>query len=57
MTEINLKPVAVAGAYEPRWTEEIQIEWTRNVLADQSSVTPAQLDRTCRMMNQAIPRV
>lgn len=48
--------VAVAGIYEPRWTEEIHAEWIRNVLAGNSNVTPAQLDRTRRLMDQAIPR-
>ena len=43
-------------AYEPRWTEEIHAEWTRNVLADHPDVTPAQLDRTRRLMSQAVPK-
>ena len=47
--------LAVAGAYEPRWTEEIHAEWTRSVLADRPDVTPVQLDRTRRLMSQAIP--
>lgn len=50
-----LMRVAIAGAYEPRWTEEIHAEWIRNVLADNPNVTPAQLDRTRRLMNQTIP--
>ena len=41
--------------YEPRVTEEIHAEWIRNVLSDNSAVTPAQLDRTRRLMNQAAP--
>jgi len=49
-----LMRVAVVGVYEPRWTEEIHDEWTRNVLADNPKVTPAQLDRTRRLMNQTI---
>jgi hypothetical protein len=52
-----LMRLAVVRAYEPRWTEEIHAEWTRNVLADYPDVTPAQLDRTRRLMNQAIPKV
>lgn len=31
--------LATVGAYEPRWTEEIHEEWTRNVLADHPEVT------------------
>jgi hypothetical protein len=50
-----LMHLAVAGAYAPRWTEEIHAEWIRNVLADSAGVTPAQLDRTRRLMDQAIP--
>ena len=46
--------LAFAGAYTPRWTEEIHAEWIRNVLADKPNVTPAQLERTRRLMNQAI---
>jgi len=49
-----LMRLAVAGAYAPRWTEEIHAEWIRNVLADNTDVTPAQLDRTRRLMNQTI---
>src|SRR5579875_3663997 len=50
-----LMRLAIAGAYAPRWTEEIHGEWTRNVLADNPGVTPARLDRTRRLMNQVIP--
>lgn len=49
-----LMRVAVVGAYEPRWTEEIHDEWIRNVLADNPQTTSAQLERTRRLMNQAI---
>jgi len=49
-----LMRLAVAGAYTLRWTEEIHEEWIRSVLADNPEVTPAQLERTCRLMNQAI---
>lgn len=41
--------------FAPRWTEEIHAEWIRNVLADNPDVTPAQLDRTRRLMNQVVP--
>jgi hypothetical protein len=50
-----LMRVAGDGIYEPRWTEEIHTEWIRNVLAGNPGVTPAQLDRTRRLMNQAVP--
>lgn len=47
--------LATVEAYKPRLTEEIHAEWIRNVLADHPGVTPAQLDRTRRLMNQAAP--
>jgi PIN domain len=36
---------------QARWTEEIHIEWTRNVLKDYPDVNPAVLKRTCELMN------
>ena len=50
-----LMRTAAAGVHAPRWTEKIHAEWIRNVLADNPNVTPAQLDRTRLLMNQAIP--
>lgn len=47
-----LMRLATVLIYEPRLTEEIHAEWTRNVLSDNSAVTPAQLDRTRRLINQ-----
>ncbi len=47
--------VALIGLYEPRWTEQIHDEWTRNVLADNPQVMPAQTSRTRRLMNESIP--
>ena len=44
--------LAVVKAYEPRWTEDIHAEWMRNVLADRPDVTPEQLGRTRRLMDQ-----
>jgi hypothetical protein len=48
--------LAVVLAYKPRWTEEIPAEWMRNVLQDRPEVTPAQLERTRRLMEQVDPR-
>ena len=48
--------LAVVLAYEPRWTEEIHAEWMRNVLKDRPEVTPAQLERTRRLMDQVNPK-
>jgi len=48
--------LAVVMAYEPRWTEEIHAEWMHNVLEDRPDVTPAQLERTRRLMDQINPK-
>ena len=50
-----LMRLAAARVYAPRWTEEIHAEWIRNVLANNAAVTPAQLDRTRRLMDNVAP--
>lgn len=47
--------LATVEAYVPRMTEDIHAEWIRNVLADKQEATPAQLDRTRRLMNRVSP--
>ncbi len=47
--------LASARSYAARLTEDIHAEWIRNVLADNPRVTPAQLARTRRLMNQVAP--
>lgn len=47
--------LAVSGTYDAHWTERIQQEWTRNLLADQPNLTAQQLERTKRLMNIALP--
>ena len=47
--------LASRRVYALRFTEEIHTEWTRSVLTDNPEVTPAQLDRTRRLMNQVTP--
>lgn len=47
--------LAADRVYAPRWTEQIHDEWIRNVLAGNPDVTPAQLERTRRLMNQVAP--
>lgn len=39
----------------PRWTLEIQNEWTRNLLNNDDSVSPEALAKTCRLMNTVVP--
>lgn len=48
--------LAAVAVYEPRWTEEIHAEWIRNVLKDRPDVTPEQLERTRRLMDQVSPK-
>ncbi len=47
--------LATVLIYEPRLSEEIHAEWIRHVLSDNSNITPTQLNRTRRLMNQAAP--
>jgi hypothetical protein len=44
--------LAAAVVYQPRWTEDIHAEWIRNVLKDNPQISPAQLERTRRLMDQ-----
>lgn len=37
--------------YQPRWTEEIHVEWMWNVLKNRPQIAPAQLERTRRLMD------
>lgn len=50
-----LMTLAASKLYRARWTEEIQDEWTRHLLANHPHVTAANLRRTRAMMNAAIP--
>ena len=50
-----LLSLAHVGLYHARWSEDIEAEWVRNVLANRSDLTPAQLDRTCVLMAAAVP--
>ena len=44
--------LATAIVYQPRWTEDIHDEWISNVLTDNPEITPAQLERTRRLMDK-----
>ena len=50
-----LLSLASAGLYKPKWSALIQDEWSRNLLANRSDLTVAQLQRTATMMNTAFP--
>ena len=50
-----LLQLAYDDFFEPKWSEEIQNEWTRNLLANRSDLTAAQLARTRDAMERAFP--
>ena len=47
--------LAGAKVYHPRWSEEIQNEWTRNLLQNRPDLTREKLERTCREMDLHFP--
>jgi len=47
--------VAMTEQFRAKWTDEIQREWVRNLLANRDDLTEEQLQRTVDLMNQAIP--
>jgi predicted nucleic acid-binding protein len=49
-----LMRLAEVGLVHARWTDTIHDEWIRNVLADNSRVTPERLARTRVLMNDAV---
>ena len=51
----TLMSLAVTGLFRARWTEAIHDEWTRNLREDRPDLPPAQLERTRRLMNKAVP--
>ncbi|MBA4062536.1 MAG: PIN domain-containing protein [Isosphaera sp.] len=46
--------LAHAGLVRARWTEAIHDEWARNVLADNTALSPDRLARTRSLMNEAV---
>ena len=47
--------LAEDGLVAPFWSEEIQDEWTRSLLRNQSELRREKLARTCREMNSHFP--
>jgi hypothetical protein len=47
--------LAIVGLVRARWTDAIQEEWIRNLLADGRGRERERLERTRDLMNQAIP--
>ena len=50
-----LVQVSVDGLYEARWTDEINDEWTRNLLANIPAIPRERLQNTRRLMEAALP--
>lgn len=50
-----LLSLAVADLYRPRWSECIQQEWTRAVRENRPDVAPDRIERTLRLMSEAVP--
>ncbi|KAF3996627.1 hypothetical protein HNR39_002845 [Glaciimonas immobilis] len=50
-----LMHLALTGAYRARWSALVHDEWKRNLLANRSDLTQAQLDRTSALMDKAVP--
>lgn len=50
-----LMSVAMTEQFRAKWTDEIQNEWMRNLLAKREDLTEAQLQRTVELMNQSVP--
>jgi predicted nucleic acid-binding protein len=44
--------LAVHGLIRPKWSEQIHEEWMRNLLKDRPDLTPGQLERTRRLMDE-----
>lgn len=47
--------VANTGLYRPHWTDLIQEEWIRNLLANRPDLKRKDLERTKKAMNDAFP--
>jgi predicted nucleic acid-binding protein len=50
-----LMSVAMTEQFKAKWTDEIQGEWVRNLLANRDNLKEAQLQRTVELMNQSVP--
>lgn len=50
-----LLSLADNGLYKPKWSEEIQDEWSRNLLLNRPDLNIGQLQLTIEAMNDAFP--
>ena len=47
--------LAVVEAFDARWTDTIQDEWTRSLLANEPRLNPVRIARTRQLMDAHIP--
>ena len=47
--------LALTDFFRARWTDRIHDEWIHAVLEQRKDLTQAQLQRTCPLMNKAVP--
>lgn len=47
--------LGLSGRFRARWSEQIHMEWTRNVLLNRPDLSIDQLQRTVALMDRAIP--
>jgi predicted nucleic acid-binding protein len=47
--------LSAAGLFRAKWTDRIQEEWIVSLLSNRSDITRQQLDRTKRLMAEAVP--
>ncbi len=50
-----LMRLGLTGLFRARWTQQIHLEWKRNLLKARPDISPEQLDRTSALMDAAIP--
>lgn len=47
--------LGLSGRFRARWSQTIHQEWTRNLLRQRKDLCQTQLNRTCALMDRAIP--
>lgn len=47
--------LGLTGLYQPKWSDTIQNEWQRNLLANRPEITSEQIARIGMLMNKALP--
>ncbi|WP_020533047.1 PIN domain-containing protein [Flexithrix dorotheae] len=47
--------LAALDVFQPKWSDQIQEEWSRNLLRNRPDLSDKQLKKTIQAMNQAFP--